>query len=88
MLLDARTNVKNTNFPDDNYFTDKMNDRKNKLIDCATCFTDQVHTDLDANFLTAVGNEITGKNFIPPDSTTVVVPYQSALQTNQFTPFE
>ena len=89
MLLDAQTNVKNTNFPDDNYFTDKMNDRKNKLIDCETYISGEMSSFSDTkNWLTAVGNEITGKNFIPPDSTTIVVPYQSALQTNQFTPFE
>lgn len=90
MLLDAQTNVKNTNFPHDNCLTDRiyridrMNDREQQLSECETSFTDG----MNANWLTAVGNEITGKNFIPPDSTTIVVPYHSALQTNQFSVFE
>ena len=71
MLLDAQTNVKNTIFPDDNYFTDKK-----------TSFSDA------KNWLTAVGNEVTGKSFRPPDSTTDVLPYESELQTNQFSSFE
>jgi hypothetical protein len=38
---------------------------------------------MNANWLTAVGNEVTGKCFTPPQSTNVVVPYGSETQTNR-----
>jgi hypothetical protein len=60
-----------------------MDDRKQQLSECST-FTDG----MNANWLTAVGNEVTGKCFTPPDSTTVVLPYESESQTNQFSSFE
>jgi hypothetical protein len=76
---DANTNsvVKNTYFPDDNRI-DRMNDRKQQLSECAT-FTHG----MNANWLTSVSNEVTGKRFTPPQSTNVVVPYGSKTQTNQ-----
>ena len=42
-----------------------------------------IQTIPDANWLTSVGNEVTGKIFTPPPSTNVVVPYESESQTNQ-----
>jgi hypothetical protein len=60
-----------------------MDDRKQQLSEFAT-FTDG----MNANWLTAVGNEITGKSFTPPKSSTVVLPYESESQTNQFSSFE
>jgi hypothetical protein len=81
--LDA---LRKSNFPDDNYDddrTDRMDDRKEKLSECAT-FIDR----MNANWLTAVGNEVTGKIFTPHPSTNVVVPYGSESQTNQFSSFE
>jgi hypothetical protein len=83
-VSDANTNfvIKNTYFPDDNRI-DRMDDRKQQLSECAT-FTDG----MNANWLTAVGNEVTGKSFPPPDSTTDVFPYESESQTNQFSSFE
>jgi len=109
MLLDAQTNVKNTNFTDisqprdreiekklveaspelikrlsdDNYFTDRMNDRKRQLSECASYISGNIQTPPDANWLTSVGNEVTGKCFTPPHSTNVVVPYGSETQTNR-----
>jgi hypothetical protein len=70
--------VKTPTFPDDNRI-DRMNDRKQQLSEFAT-FTDG----MNANWLTAVGNE----DFIPPKSSTVVLPYESESQTNQFSSFE
>ena len=62
---------------------------KEQLIECANSFTDKITYDSDAkNWLTEVGNDITGKTFLPPDSTTDVLPYESELQTNQFSSFE
>jgi hypothetical protein len=83
-VSDANTNfvIKNTYFPDDNRI-DRMDDRKQQLSECAT-FTDG----MNANWLTAVGNEVTGKPFTPPHRTTVVLPYESDSQTNQFSSFE
>lgn len=77
--LDALTN---SYFPDDNRI-DRMDDREQQLSECAT-FTHR----MNANWLTAVGNEVTGKSFTPPKSSTAVLPYESELQTNQFSSFE
>jgi ATP-dependent Lon protease len=77
-VSDPNSVVKTPTFPDDNRI-DRMNDRKQQLSECAT-FTDG----MNANWLTAQGNE----NFTPPHSTTVVLPYESASQTNQFSSFE
>jgi hypothetical protein len=77
--VDALTN---SYFPDDNRI-DRMNDREQQLSECAT-FTDR----MNANWLTSVGNEVTGKCFTPPKSTNVLLPYESELQTNQFSSFE
>ena len=85
-VSDPNSVVKTPTFPDDNYLNDRidrMNDRKQQLSECAT-FTDR----MNANWLTAVGNEVTGKSFPPPKSTTVVLPYESDSQTNQFSSFE
>ena len=60
-----------------------MDDREQQLSECAT-FTHR----MNANWLTAVGNEVTGKSFTPPKSSTAVLPYESELQTNQFSSFE
>jgi hypothetical protein len=46
------------------------------------CISGNIQTPQDANWLTSVGNEVTGKIFIPPPSTNVVVPYESESQTN------
>jgi hypothetical protein len=81
MLLDAQTSVKNTYFPDDNRI-DRMNDRKQQLSECASYISGNIQTLPDANWLTAVGNEVTGKCFTPPKSTNVIVPYGSESQTN------
>ena len=75
-------NLTNSYFPDDERI-DRMNDRKQQLSECAT-FTHR----MNANWLTSVGNEVTGKSFTPPKSSTVVLPYESELQTNQFISFE
>jgi hypothetical protein len=77
--LDALTN---SYFPDDNRI-DRMDDREQQLSECAT-FTHR----MNANWLTAVGNEVTGKSFTPPKSSTVVLPYESESQPNQFSSFE
>jgi hypothetical protein len=83
--IDSRLDaMRKRNFPDDNYRTDRIDridrwdDRKQQLSECAT-FTHR----LNANWLTSVGNEVTGKCFTPPESTNVVVPYGSKTQTNQ-----
>jgi hypothetical protein len=85
--IDSRLDaLRKSNFPDDNYDddrSDRMDDRKQQLSEFAT-FTDG----MNANWLTAVGNEITGKSFTPPKSSTVVLPYESESQTNQFSSFE
>jgi len=81
-LLDAQTNVENTYFPDDNRI-DRMDDRKQQLSECATYISGNIQTLSDANWLTSVGNEVTGKCFTPPRSTNVIVPYGSESQTNR-----
>ena len=90
--IDSRLDaLRKSNFPDDNYDddnyindrTDRMNDRKQKLSEYKTYISGNIQTLPDANWLTSVGNEVTGKNFIPPDSTNVVVPYGSKTQTNE-----
>jgi hypothetical protein len=90
--LDTRLDaMRKRNFPDDNYDddnyltnrTDRMNDRKQKLSECASYISGNIQTPPDANWLTSVGNEVTGRCFTPPQSTNVVVPYGSKTQTNQ-----
>jgi hypothetical protein len=71
-----------TYFPDDTRI-DRLDDREQQLSECATL----THR-MNANWLTAVGNEVTGKPFTPPKSTTGILPYESDSQTNQFTSFE
>jgi hypothetical protein len=84
-VSDPNSVVKTPTFPDDNRIDriDRMDDRKQQLSEFAT-FTDG----MNANWLTAVGNEITGKSFTPPKSTTDVLPYESESQTNEFSFFE
>ena len=84
-VSDPNSVVKTPTFPDDNRIDriDRMDDRKQQLSECST-FTDG----MNANWLTAVGNEVTGKSFTPPKSSTDVLPYESESQTNQFSSFE
>lgn len=85
--IDSRLDaLRKSNFPDDNYDDDgddRMNDREQQLSECASYISGNIQTLPDANWLTAVGNEVTGKPFTRPHITNVVVPYGSKTQINQ-----